>query len=201
MARTPAARGPYAKTAGVRDAIIDACTEVFAQTGYRATTMKDIARRAGISEGGLAHHFASKADLLTAVLQRREAQAALHVADRRGMDALIAMIDIVTEDAQRPGIVELHSILSTEATSTEHPAHDHYRDRYDGLRAFATSIFEVLQREGEIESSLSPGELAASYLALSDGLQVQWLYDRAAIDPGALLFRFLCSVIPRLASS
>ncbi|MBB2939957.1 AcrR family transcriptional regulator [Amycolatopsis bartoniae] len=40
-------RGPYAKTAGRVEHILDATAELFAASGYRAATMKDIAQRAG----------------------------------------------------------------------------------------------------------------------------------------------------------
>ena len=194
-------RGPYAKTARVREGILAACAEVFAESGYRATTMKEIAERAGISEGGLAHHFAGKAELLAAVLERREKQASEAMTGARGLDGLLAMVDVVREDSLKPGIVELHSTLSAEAISTEHPAHEHYRDRYHSVRRFAELAFETLRREGELESSLTPFELACSYVALSDGLQIQWLYEPEAVNVDRTLRSFLASVIPRLRTS
>ncbi|GAA1229969.1 AcrR family transcriptional regulator [Microbacterium phyllosphaerae] len=195
----PSVRGPYAKTARVRRRILDACTEVFAETGYRATTMKEIAERAGISEGGLAHHFASKSELLTAVLERREEEAAGQLAGARGLAALLAMVDIVKDDSRKPGIVELHSTLAAEAISSEHPAHEHYKHRYHSVRRYAELAFEALQREGELVSSLAPFELASAYVALSDGLQLQWLYEPDAIDVDQTLRRFLASVVARLS--
>lgn len=42
-------RGPYAKSAGVRRRVLEACVDAFAQTGFYGATMKDVARRAGIS--------------------------------------------------------------------------------------------------------------------------------------------------------
>ena len=50
-------RGQYAKTAAVRQRIIESCVDAFSQTGFHGATMKDIARRAGISQTGLLHHF------------------------------------------------------------------------------------------------------------------------------------------------
>jgi AcrR family transcriptional regulator len=200
-AAEPRVRGPYAKTARVRQHILDACAEVFAESGYRATTMKEIAERAGISEGGLAHHFDSKAELLSAVLERRERDAGDRFRGATGLESLLAMVAVVKDDSLKPGIVELHSTLSAEATSPEHPAHAHYRDRYHGARTYAEAAFETLHREGELESPLTPFELAASYIALSDGLQIQWLYEPGSIDVDRTLRNFLASVIPRLATS
>ncbi|NKF32230.1 helix-turn-helix transcriptional regulator, partial [Pseudomonas sp. BGM005] len=39
-------RGPYAKSDAVRDRILDACLELFAQSGFYGTTMKDVAAAA-----------------------------------------------------------------------------------------------------------------------------------------------------------
>lgn len=195
----PGVRGPYAKTARVRQRILDACAEVFAASGFRGTTMKEVAERAGISERGLAHHFSSKVDLLAALLDTREEENTKKVAGVPGLGALMGMLTILKADTAQPGVVELHSILSAEATSPEHPAHDRYRDRYDVVRDAAVLSFAALRRAGELKTPLSDEELGAIYVALMDGLQIQWLYNSAALDSAALIERFLGSVIPRLA--
>lgn len=198
-AASPQVRGPYAKTARVRQRILDAATEVFAASGYRATTMKKIAERASISERGLVHHFASKADLLAAVLEHREEENTRRIPLTPGLDALLGMLEVVAADNQEPGLVELHSLLSAEAASAEHPAHKHYRDRYRLVRQFATLSFAALRSAGELESSLNDDELGAAFVALSDGLQLQWLYDRESVDSAFVLRKFLESMVPRLS--
>lgn len=194
---TTKSRGPYAKTAQVRQRILEACVAAFAESGYRATTMKEVAERAGISERGLVHHFPSKADLLLAVLEWREEQNVALVDRAPGLNALKTMVDVVSADSQSPGLVELHSILSAEAAAPDHPAHEHYRFRYEMVRLFATQSFAALREAGELDSPLSDEELGASFVALSDGLQLQWLYDRGAFDPSVILQRVLGSVVPR----
>lgn len=46
-----------------RAAIMDAALSCFAQSGYDATRIRDIAQAAGVSEGALYRHFASKEEL------------------------------------------------------------------------------------------------------------------------------------------
>lgn len=196
MVDTVRTRGPYAKSKRVRAAVLDAAADVFAESGFRSTTMKEVAERAGISEGGLAHHFRSKDELLAQVLERREQQAAAHIPRTGGIDALLALLKIVAEDSHKPGIVELHSLLSAEATSPEHPAHVHYLERYESVRLFATRAFRALEEAGELDSPMTAEQLGASYIALSDGLQLQWLYDRNAVSPTDTLRAFLQSVVP-----
>ena len=51
-----------------RSAILTAANQLFAQAGYTAASMRDIAQRAGVSTTLLSHHFGTKAGLLVAVL-------------------------------------------------------------------------------------------------------------------------------------
>ena len=51
-----------------RDALIDAAVEEFAEKGYEATKVSDIAERAGVTTGALYGHFDGKLDLLMATL-------------------------------------------------------------------------------------------------------------------------------------
>lgn len=50
-----------------RDEIIEIAAECFGTHGYDATTMRDIAKEAGIFAGSIYYHFESKADILIAV--------------------------------------------------------------------------------------------------------------------------------------
>ncbi len=63
---------PDRRTKGERTAarILDAAEAVFAEHGFEAASLREIARRAGIQQPGLYNHFASKRDLYAAVLDR-----------------------------------------------------------------------------------------------------------------------------------
>ena len=50
--------------------ITDAAMEIFLKKGYENTTMESIAKKAGISKGGLYHHFKSKDMVLVFVNQK-----------------------------------------------------------------------------------------------------------------------------------
>ncbi|MCU4183422.1 TetR/AcrR family transcriptional regulator [Acidiferrimicrobium sp. IK] len=66
---------PTTTRAGTRPAdsarrreILDAATEVFAEKGVVAATVRDIGARAGILSGSLYHHFASKEEMVAEIL-------------------------------------------------------------------------------------------------------------------------------------
>lgn len=50
--------------------ILDAATELFATTGFHATSTRKIAAAAGVSEGTVFHYFGSKNELMLAILDR-----------------------------------------------------------------------------------------------------------------------------------
>lgn len=179
----------------MRQEIIEAAMSVFAEAGYRATTMKEIARRAGITDRGIVHHFSSKEELLLKVLEVRELESELLAPDSP-TEILAGMLAVADDNLARPGLVELHSTLSAEAASTEHPAHEHYTRRYLDFREYLAAAFAELKERGELRSSLEPDELALMLIALWDGLQLQWLYDRDAVAVEKLLRHFLDMVAP-----
>ena len=53
-----------------KGALIDAATSLFAERGYRGTSVQAIGARAGVSRGSIFWHFQSKEGLLWAVVER-----------------------------------------------------------------------------------------------------------------------------------
>lgn len=197
-------RGPYAKTAALKLRILETCIELFGQTGFHNLTMKDVALRVGISHTGLLHHFANKDELLAGVLKLRDQRRREFFRDR-GVDvmtvpqdsaALKAMLQTVAANDLQPGLIELHSTLSAEATSPDHPAHEYYQQRYAAAIALYTRAFAALADSGELKGDSAPEDLAAMFVALTDGLQIQWLYDRDMDRLKRHVRLFLRSFIP-----
>lgn len=56
-----------------RTAILDAALELFSHRGYGATSMRDIAGKAGASTGSVYHHFADKETIFKALLDQFQA--------------------------------------------------------------------------------------------------------------------------------
>jgi AcrR family transcriptional regulator len=52
-----------------RQDILDAALDLFASNGFFGTSMRDIARKVGVRESALYHHFPSKAAILEGLLQ------------------------------------------------------------------------------------------------------------------------------------
>lgn len=195
--RAPRARGSYAKSARTRAAILDAALEVFAETGYRGGSLREIAASAGFSEPGVLHHFPSKAALLEAVLDRRDEHAEEIVRFDPGDPdgTLRALVALARQNATTPGVVELYCVVSSEATSSDHPAHAYFVRRYERTRDRLVETFAALAAQGRMREGADPRRSAIETIALMDGLQVQWLLDRDVVDmPAALEAHFAASV-------
>ncbi len=108
-ARAPAARpGPKIAHADSRlPKVLDAAARLFCEQGYLGTTVRDIAREAGMLPGSLYCHFATKDDLLVAVYTRGVDQVceavheAVHRIDdpwRRIEAACVAHLEAILRD-------------------------------------------------------------------------------------------------------
>ena len=71
---------PANTTASRRARILDAAARAFAANGYRASSLRDIAREAGCSLTLLDHHFGSKAMLLEAVIKGQHEHCQIRLA-------------------------------------------------------------------------------------------------------------------------
>ncbi|GAA2863606.1 TetR family transcriptional regulator [Actinoplanes cyaneus] len=170
-------RGSYAKTAQRRRDILRTALEVFTERGYEAASFREIAHRVGMSETGLAHHFGGKSALLAAVLAAGEEDDKA----RWGADGVIPperLPDLVAQNAERRGIVQLFTKLSAEGTSRASQAHEYFTERYARLRRLTANDVRSRQQDGTIRPDVDPDVVAQVLLAVMDGLQVQWLYDQ-----------------------
>ncbi len=188
------ARGPYAKSAERRVAILDAATEVFAERGWRAASLRQIAEAAGISLSTLQHHFPSKVDLLHATMTHRDEHRF-----ERDPGALPSFPQIVVGQAVAnegvPRLIQLYSVLTAESATAEHPARPYFAQRFANLRGEYAAEFEALGGAGALREGVEPATAAALLIGLWDGVQLQWLHDPNAIEPAEALVAFLGLVI------
>lgn len=79
----PAARRTQAeRRAATRAALLDATIAVLERDGYARLTTRRVADRAGVSQGTLQHHFATRSELVVEALRHANAQIAADVVRR-----------------------------------------------------------------------------------------------------------------------
>jgi len=169
--------GGYARGRATREEILDVAMQLFGEVGYRTASLREVASRVGISHPGLLHHFASKAVLLAAVLERRDEidDAAFEADLAAGHDYVDALTRVIERNASRPGIVELFATLSAEATSPDHPAHAYFQDRYRRVLDQGVDEFQRRRDEGRLRPGIDPLTASRLTVAVMDGMQIQWL--------------------------
>lgn len=176
-----------------RTVILETAVEVFGEQGYRGTSLREIARRVGISDAGLLHHFGSKLGLLAATIAARDEMDRIRreESEAAGVSFVDTMREQVARNTRSPGLVALHVVLSAEATDPQHPAHESFRERYRAIRHQDDQSFSRLQADGELRDDLDPRRVGQLVTAMMDGLQLQWLLDPEAVDMEGLFEDFL----------
>jgi AcrR family transcriptional regulator len=177
------------KGSKTRTLILRTAMTQFGEQGYRGASLRDIAARCRISHPGLLYHFPNKEALLLAVLAHRDAvdRAEHSIADDAGLDVFRRFVRSAAVNQGRRGIVELFVVVSAESTSVEHPAHQFFQLRYARIVDEVTQAYTVAQAAGETVDGLEPRVAAQQFIALMDGLQIQWLLDTTAVDMPAVL--------------
>lgn len=175
-------RGSYAKSATRRREIIEAGIEVFAASGFRGGSIREIAERVGMSQAGLLHHFSSKTELLAAILERRGELQLETVRPGRGVETVRGLLQLIDDDRRSPGLIELHCVLSAEATDADHPAHAYFVRRYQDFRELLERAFLQMAADGQLVDDVDAAQLSRTMIGLWDGLQLQWLLDRESLD-------------------
>ncbi|MGU3646173.1 TetR/AcrR family transcriptional regulator [Microbacterium sp. C23T] len=201
FASTDAAPSGYRVGRERRALIVDGATALFAEEGYGDTSLRDIAERVGVSKSTLLHYFASKEELLSAVLSHRDQQIesrADYVPADRAVEELRGLPRGATVNAATaPGLIEVYAVLSCEAVPADHPAHAYFEERFRGVVDHVAALFRAAQEDGDLPSHRDPEFEALWLTALWDGLQYQWLYDRSSVDVAAELTAHLDDVLPR----
>lgn len=203
--RTAGAGGPssgYAKGRERRVRIVEAAGEVYAEAGYHGASLREIAKRAGISHAGLLYYFPSREALLAAVLEKRDEADAGPATESGGgpMAAVNHLLALADHNARHPGIVELYVRLAAEAFAAEHPAHDYFVRHYALTRSYVERALVRLGQEGLLRDGVDPRTAAVNLVALMDGLQVQWLSTPEEVDMADSLKAFVHQLLKEPAA-
>lgn len=152
-----------------RTRVLDAAEAIIRARGVPALTLDGAAREAGVSKGGLLHHFASKEALLVALMRRlaEGIEADFHaIAEAQPEGPARALRACLAFTFDQPDILEAHSRAAAVLLAAFH----HDPALIDPIRDFFARIRARVAAEGA-----PPGPAAAIMLA-GDGLFMARLF-------------------------
>lgn len=185
------ARKTKAEAAETRQALLMAALAVFGRRGYAATRLEEIAREAGVTRGAIYWHFASKADLYTALIADASARldrvinAALAEGGGSFLEhtrrVMIRMLAYLEEDANYCAIQSLLLLHS----NAEYEADRGRAQQVSELQTKTHELAEIMRAgmaAGQFRPDLEPEEAARAMLAYLDGLMSHWLLAPSAFS-------------------
>ena len=170
--------------------------ERLAQTrGFNGFSYADIAEELGIRKASLHHHFPTKADLGSALMERYSAafDAALRGIDAGGGDAIAKLNRYVKlyEDVLRNGRLCLCGMLAAEYSTLPKPMQEQIRRFFERNEIWLAALIEQGRKAKVLRSGAPARDLARMIVSALEGAM---LLARSYEDPA----RFSSSVRPAL---
>ncbi len=171
-----------------RQRLLDAAASVFARRGIEAASLDEVAEAAGYTKGAIYSNFASKTDLVLALLERRVGQqAAAAEAALAGMTLEQGLRALDDQAARAGGIDRDWIVLVIEfwlRAMRDERARAAMAERYERARTLTASLLARKYQEAGEEPPLPPRELAIVIEALGIGVALQSLLDPDTISIG-----------------
>ena len=182
MSRHALRRAPTRKSEETRRRILEAALALFAERGFEATTMRDVASRAGVATGAAYYYFGSKDELVLEFYRESQTLAETGAAARLGATAdlkarIASLLDAKFDQfgPHRKMLAALFRIASDPA-SVVSPFGVHTRDIRD-------SAIDLFRQALEGSSTKIPKDLAPHLPRLlwlyQMGLILFWIYDES----------------------
>ncbi|HVV14484.1 TetR family transcriptional regulator [Amycolatopsis sp.] len=190
-AQEPGAGRTRPTRAETRRRVLDAAFTVFGEHGIAASKLTDVAAAAGLTKGAVYSNFASKDELVLALMEehaahRLEASLAKFTEAGDGGAALANVATVLMYEMRVDAV--WHRLLAEFFAMAQHnpKRRDALRRRRREVREAVARGIERLAAGLDLELPLPPNEFAVILLALSNGLAVESGIDEEAVPDGLL---------------
>ncbi len=175
------------------EAVLDAALSLFVSRGYQATTMADIAGKAGLTKGAVYFYFKDKLALVTELLDRSERTLYRPFFDQLEESNEPAQIKIsqflnwlARIAVENRDELLLPVLISLEFHDEASPALDVVRSIRQQMKSKLVDIFNMGHDDGTLRMETAPEPMAEAMMAFSDGLLLQWYRSAGEMDGEAL---------------
>jgi TetR/AcrR family fatty acid metabolism transcriptional regulator len=167
-----------------RRQILDAAVTVFAQQGFHATRVSDIADEAGVAYGLVYHYFNSKDQVLNELFLERWSLllSAIEEAERTDgshREKLGAVAGFIFESYRHdPELMKVIIVEVTRAANSFGRTHlEEIRRAYEGI----ARIVADGQAAGEFRSDINPRFVSQAFYGAVEQLLTEWIFDDAQV--------------------
>jgi AcrR family transcriptional regulator len=176
------------RTRATRRKLLDAAQRIFAQDGFEAARLEDIASGAGYTRGAFYAHFEGKEDIFFALFEEwvGERIESLTSALRRHSDLEEKLVALRTHYAGLAKDRRLVLIsMEFKLFAMRHPeAHARLRSRHRRIRASIAELFSEIMGALGRSIPIAYTAAAASLSAVSQGLLLEHLLDPKTLSDG-----------------
>jgi TetR/AcrR family transcriptional regulator, fatty acid metabolism regulator protein len=164
-----------------RERILDAAERVFAQRGFFAARVQEIAREAGVADGTIYLYFKNKDDLLISLFESRMERFNQLLADAipkdaRPTDQLLALIrTYLTLVRDQPSVAE---VLTIELRQSAKFMKEASNPRFGDLLRMLAGVIADGQAAGELTAEVPAPIAARMIFGILDELALAWLLQR-----------------------
>ena len=168
--------------------LLDAATELIAEQGYSATTIAQIAQKAGYSHGLVSQRFGSKSDLIQMLAREFQSYFAIDKLEpalkkRHGLDALIVMVETYLDAVAGSGMLgRAYYELFGESIVLVPEIHQTFVKADRNFRELLIKTIRSAIKVGEMPEEVEVNALASVVLSIIRGISMQWVLDGGSID-------------------
>lgn len=188
---------------GRRAELLALAAEMFAERGFRATTVRDIADAAGILSGSLYHHFDSKEsmvdEILTGFLDELFGRYRDIVADRLGPRATLEAVVVASFECIDRHRAEVAIYQSEAKHLAQFERFAYLDDRNAEFRKLWVGILEDGIREGAFRPGLDV-ELVYRFIRDTVWVAVHWYRPGGALPAQVVAEQYLDIVLDGIAT-
>lgn len=199
----PKTAGARPRVRGGRDAVLAAAVDNFTRLGFHGTSMRDIARDAGVTVASIYHHFPSKQELLQEIMVRVLT------------DVIAATRSAVLSAGPRPtdqlaGVVEAWILFHTDRRPEALIGASEIRSLDDRGRRVVVALRDEQERlfRDVVDRGVAEGEFATAYpreavrAIINMGYSVAgWYHPAGGLPPSEMARRYVTLALGAVRST
>jgi AcrR family transcriptional regulator len=203
MPSVPVATKRSEQAAATRDRLLEAAMRLFARSGYTASSVAAIGEEAGVSRGLVNFHFATKENLLRAVIERLVDELEREMFPSDPPDDPLAALAVLVQAHERylieqPERARLLFRLQAEALNPALGVHA-FAELHQRWLERTEAWWERARADGQIDPRLEHNAVATFTIGALRGIALEWLLAPESVELDAAYAHLLRSLRAGLA--